>query len=315
MKKIKKLFYANRWKIAYRINKTRKIFDFDSKIPFKYVSFPKGFWGADPFLFKSGEKIYIYCEYTNEKKSKSYISFKELFPNEEKEWHVAYEFEGHTSYPCIFKWAGELYMIPETVFDSSIKVLKFEDNSWKEFSCLRRNINAPDTTFLKIGLKPYIFVYEIFSREKRTLHLCELDGKLSSIINDFIVKDYSTPDGRPGGNCFTKDGKLYRVAQPGISRYGEKINIIEFTFDGGSYSEKIITEILPNDIHVNEKDYFLGVHTFNKVDDVEVVDMLVKGKFDLFRPLKILFKRMHIFGFGQCEKDKLYVNQGFKNNN
>ena len=317
MRMIKKLFCANRWKIAYRIDRSSDIFDFSNKIPFTYVSFPKGFWGADPFLFKHNEKIYIFCEYTNEKKSKSYISFKELYPSEEKEWHVAYEFEGHTSYPCIFEHSGELFMIPETTFDNSVRILKFGKGKWKEYSCLLNNINAPDTTFVRINSKPFIFLYEIISRDKRVLHLCELNNELSLIINDIIIKKYSSPDGRPGGNCFAKDGKLYRVVQPGIKRYGEKLNIFEFSFDGKNYDEQLCIEIMPCDVFVKNKksDKILGVHTFNKVDQIEVIDMLIRGKFDLFRPFKILFKRLRIFGFGQYEKDKLLVNKEFIQNN
>lgn len=316
MKKIEKIFFANRWKIAYRINESDKLFDFDSEVPFKYITFPKGFWGADPFLFKRNDKIYIFCEYTNEKKSKSYISFKELYPFEEKEWHVAYEFEGHTSYPCIFEHNSELFMIPETTYDNSIKVLKYDNDKWIEYSCLLNNINAPDTTFFKIDSRPYILVYEIFTREKRVLHLCELNSELNLVVNDHIIKNYSSPDGRPGGNCFIKNGKLYRVTQPGIIRYGEKINIFEFTFDGKLYDEKKVAEILPKDVCIlKKKDTILGVHTFNKLDNIEVIDMLIKGYFDIFRPLKLLFKKLRIFGFGQYEKDNKFVNKQFDKKN
>lgn len=317
MRKIKKLFFANRWKIAYRINNSDEVFDFSQKAPFKYVSFKRGFWGADPFLCKRNGKIYIFCEYTNEKKSKSFISYKELYPHEEKEWHVAYEFEGHTSYPCIFEYGGELFMIPETTFDNSVRVLKYKNNGWTEHSCLLKNINAPDTTFLTIDSKPFIFVYQIFSHDRRSLHLCELNGGLSSVINDFVAKDYSVPDGRPGGNCFIKNDKLYRVSQPGITRYGEKINIFEFTFCDNKYDEKLVAEVLPSNIVINSKkiDTILGIHTLNRLDGVEVIDMLIKGKFDIFRPFKILFKRLRIFGFGQYEKDRLFVNKEFKKNN
>ena len=242
MKAIKKIFFADRWKIAYRVNETGDTFNFSPENSFKYVSFPKGFWGADPFLIRNNNKIYIYCEYTNEKKSKSFISYKELWPCEENEWHLAYEFEGHTSYPCIFRYNDELFMIPETTFDGTVRVLKYVNDDWKEYSCLKENINAPDTTFLVIDSKPYIFLYEIISRENRILHLCELDNNLLSITNDYIVKKYSSPDGRPGGNCFIKEGELYRVTQPGIKRYGEKVlkDIAKLNF---SNTDRILKEV------------------------------------------------------------------------
>lgn len=313
MKKINKLFFANRWKIAFRVNHSNEIFDFKSTTPFKYVSFPKGYWGADPFLWKRDGKIYIFCEYTNEKKSKSYIAYKELYPNEENVWHVAFEFAGHTSYPCIFEHNNELFMIPETTFDNNVVVLKYDEFSkkWKRHACLLDEINAPDTTYFELNSKSYAFVYQIISRNERHLHVCELNDELLSVSNDTTVKDYSAPDGRPGGNCFMKDNKMYRVVQPGIYSYGEKINIFSFAFDGKSYNEELVVEVLPKDINIEHKERILGIHTYNKLDDVEVVDMLVKGKFDIFRPLKVLFKRMHIFGFGQYETDRLYIHKEF----
>ena len=124
MSKWDKLFHSYRWMTAYRFNQQQEINFSKCKEPFHVVSTQKHHWCADPFLFEKDNKIYLFCEYTNENKSKSYIAYKELFPVEEKKWSLAYEFSGHTSYPCIFEFKDNLYMIPETVFVSAFSFQK-----------------------------------------------------------------------------------------------------------------------------------------------------------------------------------------------
>ena len=316
MNKLRKLFFADRWTIAYRINKDKHEHFFIDKNGslFTFVRFPKGFWGADPFLWKDGEKIYLFCEYTCEKKSKAFIAYKEIYPVEENKWNVAYEFKGHTSYPCLFEFNGSIFMVPETTFNSDVVLLKFNKNGkkWSYYSTLCSGINAPDTTFLVYNKKPYVFIYEILDLNHRKLHLCELDSNLRTIKKDNYIKEYFLPDGRPGGNCFNLNKKNIRVIQPGINLYGEKLVFSSFDFNNGQYCENAIYEICPSDIRINRKTV-LGIHTYNKIDNVEVVDLFIKGHFDLFRPLKIMFKRLRIFGYGLYDSDKIFLNKEFDN--
>lgn len=312
MSKLDKLFYSYRWESAYRINSKEELNFANCKTPFTLVSTQKHHWCADPFLLEKDNCVYLFCEYTNEKKSKSYIAYKKLFPNEEKEWLLAYEFDGHTSYPCIFIYKNNLYMIPETIFNSKIVVLKYDFSSkkWLHHSTLLDNKNCPDTTFLEYNGLPYLFLYEIKSREERYLHFCLLDDELKNINNDMIVKRYDCPDGRPGGNCFVFGNDHIRVVQPGINRYGEKISFRKFYFVDGVYHEEEMAEVLPGDIVLNSRKKPLGIHTYNRLGNVEVIDLLFKSKLDIFKPIKLLFKKIGIFGFGYYDLRKKRV---FKN--
>ena len=300
MSKWDKLFHSYRWMTAYRINPQHELNFSKCKEPFQIVSTQKHHWCADPFLFEKDNKIYLFCEYTNENKSKSYIAYKELFPVEEKKWSLAYEFSGHTSYPCIFEFKDNLYMIPETVFANEIVVLKFDFSSkkWKQHSTLLTGKNCPDTTFIEIDGLPYIFIYEIKAHNERYLHLSLLDEELRNIKNDIIVEKYNCPDGRPGGNCIKVDNKLIRVVQPGINHYGERLSFRQFSFVDDKYEENELFAIEPSDVVINTKKKAIGLHTYNRVNDIEVIDLLYKSKFEIFKPIKLLFKKLGLFGFG-----------------
>lgn len=313
----KRLFFYDKWNIAYRF--TNKNFEdgFDFDTPFRFVSMPKNHWGADPFLINYKDRVLLFCEYTNEKKSKSYIAFKELYPNEDDDWKTAYEFAGHSSYPCVFEYKQKLYMIPETVFENNVVLLQFDEetNKWKKISQLFGSTNSPDSTFLYYKNKPSLFLYTICDSDERKLYFCTLSDDLLSMKSKIMVKKYNCADGRPGGNCIFLNGKNIRVVQPGINRYGEKIVFYEFGFDKeNSFFEKLLFEIKPQDILIETKTKILGIHTYNSLKNIEVIDLFVKGKFDLFRPAKLLFKRLGIFGFGMYDYKKKYINKEFENN-
>lgn len=308
MKAFKKLFGSNRWCTAYRITDFSDINFSLNKEPFFLVAPPKGCWIADPFLFKTSGKILIFCECTNPKKSKSFIAFKEIYPKEEKQWYLAYEFSGHTSYPCIFNYENGLFMIPETTFDKTVVVLKFNvlTKKWETYSTLAENINAPDTTFFIRNKKPCLFLYEIQNREYRTLHYIELDNELRRIESDSVIKSYDCPDGRPGGNCIFDKNDSYRVVQKGIKLYGEQLDFYRFSFNDNNYVENLEFSVRPNDIRTHVKLKVLGIHTYNRVENVEVIDLFVE-KNDVFRPIKIFFKKLNLFGFGYYDKNQKYI--------
>lgn len=308
---IKRMFRSNSWAIAYRINNHPDLDFSKNKEPFSILSFPKGYWGADPFLLKEDNVINIYCEYMDIKKSKAIIAYKEIYPRIGDEWLPAYEFDGHTSYPCVFNYKGESYMIPETVCDSNIVILKKRINQWHIYSVIKTKINAPDTTFFMYDGRPCIFVYEIIANGIRKLHIIELNSSLNSIINDYVVKTYDSPIGRGGGSIIKKDDNYYRVTQCGVHYYGEKIDIISFSYANNKYVENGFLTISPNNLSINQVVPVIGIHTYNRVDNVEVIDLLMKGSFNFFKPIKYIFKRFGLFGYGlyEAKRKRLLTNQ------
>ena len=307
-KMIRKAFFENEWKCAYRV----KIDDFKSnRNKFTILSIPKGYWAADPFLVKHNESIHMFFEYMDMKKRKAIIAEKKIFPIEEDEVHVVYEFPYHTSYPCIFSVNGEHYMVPETRANHSIELLicKKWPDKWERVGSLLTGIDSADNTPLIICEKTQIFIYKFLDNGNRQLLLGTIDLDKCSIDNINVLKEYNVNTGRPGGNILTKpDNTRIRVVQPDNNFYGEKIEFLNFSIDDKNYIEIKEKEITVEDVLVDDHNNYAGLHTYNCIDDMECIDLLTKEHFNIFKPFKLVFQRLGIFGYNRYEQKGLMLN-------
>ena len=269
---------------------------------FQMVKCPKGYWAADPFLFEKDGIVYLLVEYTDTKKKKSALAIKRIVPEEDPDFTIIYEFPYHTSYPCIFEWNGELYIIPETKSAKEIALLSCKQwpYKWEKKAVLKTNIDAADCTPFINHNRPYLLIYE----ENKTIKLsvAELfpeEGKIGVIK---LLKQYKDKVARPGGKLFYSNDNLIMVRQPGIKFYGEKIQFVKIDIDN-SFSEEIINELTPEQIAVSVGGKLIGIHTYNKIGEIEVIDLFVK-KFSILKPLRYVLHRLRILGYGEYERDR-----------
>ncbi len=305
---IKKIFFEWEWLCAFRrtdyIN-TDLTGVLNDKNAFTVIDVGKGYWAADPFLFKDKNgDVYCFFEYFNKKKRKAVIAYKNISQKDSKVG-IAYEFDGHTSYPCVFEFGGSIYMIPETKYLKKIVLLKNVEwpSKWIEIGTLKDNICAVDSTPFVKNDELFLFIYEEYDDFENRLSLAKVDVVGCALLDETLLESYSKTEGRPGGNVlFYRDG-CFRVVQPSRSHYGEKIEFLKFNFDNNVYSEKMVKEMLPSDIKLDVKTKIVGVHTFNCLDDYQVIDVLTKGVFSLTRPFKWFLSKIGIFGF-DCYDNK-----------
>lgn len=304
-----RLFYDYKWEIAYRsINQGEDLVETDKKYEYRVLDFPRGFWGADPFLYEKDGETFVFFEYTDIKKYKSVLAVQRISPSI-GDLVVIYEFEVHTSYPCVFEWDSDIYIIPETVDASSIQLLKCSlwPYKWEKVCDLVSDFKCVDTTFFSIGKKPYIQTY-FWDKAGYHVYVAELDFVNKCIKNRRIVKSYSKNLGRSGGHFVFKHGDLIRVVQPRARFYGEQIDFYNVKFDGINYSEEKISEFLPEQIKTDKRLNIVGVHTYNRSENFEVVDLRIEYKFDLFRPMKRIFQIFELFGYGLNDFRHKYIN-------
>ena len=299
MKKLfRRLFCDYKWYCAFRKSNSP-----DQK--FHVLNMPKNYWAADPFLFEKDGKLLMFFEYTNEKKGKSVIAAKEIYP-EEKENVVVYEFEGHTSYPCIFCFKDKIYMIPETSYSKSVVLLECMEwpYRWAKKAVLISDILAVDTTVFNDKGSLKLFVYSFVSENKgqRKLYLCDLDVENATVGRLTLLKTYPNIDGRPGGACFNDGANNYRVVQPGYNFYGEKLDFYVFNFDGKKYDEKLAYSITASDVAIDKRIKFTGVHTYNRFGSFEVIDLRGEYRFN-FKVFRRVFSLLKLFGFRNLEKE------------
>ncbi len=92
-----------------------------------YIQLPgrEGFWFADPLLFRHGGARYLFAEAMDLATGKGRIEVCQLFDDgTATEWQTALEEEFHLSFPTVFDWNGETWMIPESGSDHSLRLYR-----------------------------------------------------------------------------------------------------------------------------------------------------------------------------------------------
>jgi hypothetical protein len=132
----------------------------------------------------------------------------------------------HLSYPYVFKWENEFYMIPESVGIYEIRLYKAErfPYDWKLVKTLIKG-NYFDSSIVRYQDKWWLFT----SDRNDVLHLFssdELTGKWVEHPKSPIV--FQNPEAaRGGGRLIVIEDKIYRFAQDCRQMYGHRVNAFE----------------------------------------------------------------------------------------
>lgn len=271
----KKLFedrYREHWFIAFR---EKKVFHekFDPK-SFRIVSSLKNCFYADPFPIKFNGINYIFFEDFRLKNNKGVISYLALDEcGNITQPKTALIKDYHLSYPFVFSWNNDIYMLPETAQNRTIelyKALDFPEN-WQLSKVLFRDVFAVDTTIFIYNNKFWLFTNMVTdnSRLNEELFLFYTDSLYGDWIphpRNPVVSDICSA--RPAGKIFVHDGNIIRPGQDCSVRYGYAItlNHIEILSET-EYKEKLITKISPDCLPNN-----LCIHTINSNEDIDVID-------------------------------------------
>jgi len=286
----RKYFLIELWNIGY-INKPINQF-LDDKRDFKVNwLFPgdKKISRADPFPIKWRNKIYILFESYEIKKSKGEIHsfifnpFKIL----KREVSVVMSKHYHLSYPFVFNYKNEIYLLPESIQNSEVALYKASEFPiiWEKKAVLIKNFSCSD---------PTIFFYDNYwwlacsggnadrNNKLYIFYSKELFGSWLPHKKNPVKIDIRSS--RPAGKVFKYNGSLIRPSQDCSKSYGRRIilnKIIELT--PFKFKEKAIKIINP----VHNCSFRKGIHTFNPIGNIIAVD----GKRDIFIINKFLIKR------------------------
>ncbi len=238
---------------------------------------PKSLSRADSFIVEYKGRVYVFFEELlvgcNQK---GYLSVGELDVASNSILNVQkiLEKEYHLSYPFIFEYQHEWYMVPESGANLAIDLYKFTSfpDKLKKVKTLINNIDAVDTTIAIKDNMIYLFtnIRKNGGHHSGNLSLYYSDNLLNS---DFIQHPESCLNNddryaRMAGSVIKEGEKMFRMAQDcGIS-YGyciHKFEILKLSKE--SYKEKLVETIYP----------FKGygaLHTFNKSENFEIIDVV-----------------------------------------
>lgn len=262
--------YAESWNVAFRQKSVGTILD-ESQEPFIVIKNNIRYWAADPFIIKHNNETFIFAELYDYILCRGVIGYCKIEEGKVSKWRPVIKEKYHLSYPCIIKDNGNWYMMPESSEGNELVIyeaVQFPDH-WEKKKVIRKDIKFTDTTPL---LSKKALTYDVKMPQNPQLLLIDLDGKCGDVRLD------SNPlCSRPAGHVFMKNGDLIRPAQFSEdceSGYGKGIVFYKCQFDEDNrYNEEIIKTIKPEELEYNWPIYLDGMHTYNAIEDYEVIDI------------------------------------------
>jgi len=277
--KISKKLTKENWILLYNLEDTNvSTYDFQK---YKKLIPPKGVFWADPFIIEKNDKFYLFLEACGTKiGAKGIISVIEM----DKEGNykpptTILQKDYHLSYPFMFEWENDLYMIPETGQNATIELYKCTDFplQWEFQYNLMENVMAYDSTLFFHDNKWWLFANMKQNKEMSSwdeLYLFHADSPVSKTWTPHplnpIISDVTRA--RPAGNIFMKDGKVYRPSQNSAYKYGYGLKINKIV----NLTETDYEEITIESIEPNWDKSITTIHTYNKVGALTLIDGILK---------------------------------------
>src|SRR5690349_1782210 len=275
---VEKFSSTDQWILAYR-------FDRDE---FKYLVPPADHFWADPFQIKVDARYYIFFEDYVNSVGRAHIAVVEVDRNGIVSGPTeVLKLDCHLSYPFVFEWQGNYYMIPEMGERNVVELYRAHSFpfEWKPEKVLLEARSPLDATLVEAEGMWWMFVNiqeEGVAVNWDELHLYYAESPLGPWqphARNPVVSNVRSA--RPAGRLFWSNDVLYRPSQDSSMRYGYATTVSKVdTLSTATYTETEVLKILPDwDTDI------IGVHTVNLTDEMTVIDCLMKRKrFGKVRP-------------------------------
>ena len=256
-------------------------------------------WFADPFLFEWNGKCYLFAERMNRWRLVGSIAVCEIKQDGSvtKFQEVLVE-PFHLSYPNVFEYNGQIYMIPESGWNKDIRLYRATKFpfKWEYVKSLCAGENYVDTSFLKGLDENGGGILHSYIWDTRSSRYFKLDMNKMVLIP--LPDSPLMMNERAGGNFFVQNGETYRVLQDCSSYYGSKVMLRRIDNDGfenGSAIDSPFSELLPKDLLIDKEFRPISCHTYNQSEHLEVIDFMAE-RFVWFGPIqsvrnKIFYER------------------------
>lgn len=262
-RKIRKLFIGGKWHIAFR--------KANSSEPFTAFKTPRGVFCADPIAIQDDNKTYVFCEQFKMRSKKGCIGYFVFDNGMPINKGIIIEKPYHMSYPFVFFYGNNYYMIPETSENKTVELYVADSfpHKWRLKNTLLSGKDYVDTTVWVD--KQVHFVTYYGDKGGYILEEYCLDESLSDcklIHSTFFIENV----GRGAGAIFEREGVLFRPSQNCKRAYGESIILNKLDFSRNRLTEAPVGELSIKDIIVNIPNV-IAVHTYALVNKYEIIDV------------------------------------------
>ena len=238
---------------------------------------PSGFFWADPFVVRDGERYFVLFEELKFTEERGYLRAMELGPNGALESpRTILDLPYHLSYPFVFEYEGSTYLLPEMSLEGRLELyravrLPYE---WVLDRVIMDDAHLIDATIAQIDGRWWMFACRYLEglAEWNDLVLFHADspfGPWEPHRANPVVSDVRFA--RPAGSLYRADGQWFRPAQDCTHTYGGGIRIQRIVrLTETEYVEEEFSQIEaggpPN-----------GCHTVNRVGALSVIDLKVRN--------------------------------------
>ena len=247
---------------------------FDNPGGYKVLTPPRDRFYADPFLFERDGKTYLFFEDYRYSEQRALICCAELHGDGSLGEAVeVLRRPYHLSYPFVFEYQGEMYMIPETRENGTVELYKAEKFPWRWVldRVLLEDVSAVDATMHAHEGRLWMFTGMSNGRYSNCDELAlfsseSLFGPWKMHPQSPIVSDVRRA--RPAGALFYENSRLIRPSQDCGKAYGYGLVFSEITkLNEVEFEEREISRIGP-EWHPDN----LGTHTYTRSRHFEVID-------------------------------------------
>ncbi|MBS4179139.1 glucosamine inositolphosphorylceramide transferase family protein [Lederbergia citrea] len=199
---------------------------------------------ADPFIISYREKFYMFFEILDKSSGKGIIGL--ATSNDGENWkydRTVLKENYHLSYPYVFTFKNEFYMIPESSEANRVLLYKAKNfpYDWEIVSELIEGKYVDSS---------------IFQYQNKWWMLAGKSGKLHLFYSDKLEKNWiehpksplitnNTNITRPGGRVIVDEENIYRYAQDGQPNYGSAIRAFKIIhLSESAYEEEKVNLVL-----------------------------------------------------------------------
>ena len=236
-----------------------------------------GEYQADPFVIADDSGAWVYYEAFPHAVGKGRIDAVRLGPGGVVDGPVrVLEESTHLSYPMLFRWRGELWMVPESAASGRVSLYRVgqQPDALELESVLMEAPVLDPTIYEDPDGRWWLFgtvTAEHAHHGSDLLHLWSADGPLGPWEphpRNPVVTD--TRKARPAGALFVDGGRLLRPAQDCSGSYGRAVVLCEVErLTRDEYQERVVSRIEPS-WHGG----LTGTHTLNRDGGIVVLDGL-----------------------------------------
>ena len=261
------------WRVAIRVGHASRLIDrADDLEGFRWLESQQGHYYADPFVVERDGRRWLFVEDFDYGRDAASIACAELgAAGEVGALREVLRADGHLSYPLVLDDGGDAWMVPESAAADVVRLYRATEfpDGWSPVADLLAE-TAVDTTIWRHDDRWWLTTTIAEPRGRAAMlmlyHAETLAGPWSSHPLNPISQDARSSRG--GGNVFVDGGRLIRPSQDGSRGYGYALTFNEITIlTPTDYAERPVATVTPGGVPG-----LLGLHTYNRLGDVEVID-------------------------------------------